>query len=101
MSNVFDLFVLSARERRPIACIYDGHARQLCVHVVGYRHGKPKALAFQFAGGSASGLPPGGEWRCLFLDRVGAARIVDGGWHSARHSQPQTCIDRVVVQVRD
>ncbi|MBS7542013.1 hypothetical protein [Ancylobacter oerskovii] len=99
MSGVFDLFVRSAREKRPLACRYDGHERELCVHVVGYKHGDARALAFQFAGGSASGLPSGGEWRCLFLERVRDARLIDGDWRSPPWTQPQSCVDEIVVEV--
>ena len=29
-----------------------------------------KALTYQFGGQSSKGLPPGGQWRCLWLAKV-------------------------------
>jgi hypothetical protein len=56
------------------------------------------ALTYQFAGQSASGLPPDGEWRCLFLAQLHAAQLRDGDWHSRPHTEPQTCVDIVDVE---
>ena len=58
------------------------------------------ALTFQFAGQSSSGLPAGGEWRCLFLKRVSHVLLRDGPWHDgASHSAPQGCVEEVEFDV--
>ena len=50
--------------------MYHDHHREMCPHVIGLRGGRRQALFYQFAGSSASGLPPDGEWRCLQVDEL-------------------------------
>ncbi|MEW6436863.1 MAG: hypothetical protein AB1508_06805 [Pseudomonadota bacterium] len=100
MTAIYDLFAEAIRSRRQILCRYDGYARELCPHILGESKGHAVALAFQFAGQSRSGLPKGGEWRCLWLDRVSEARLRDGPWHSgALHGQAQSCVESVDLDV--
>lgn len=85
---------------KPIAFDYKGHRRLACPHVLGTKNGLEKLLTYQYGGGSSSGLPPGGEWRCLFLSDARNVEIIEGEWHSgANHSRPQTCVDEIDVQV--
>lgn len=85
---------------KPIAFDYKGHRRYACPHVLGQKKGLEKLLAYQYGGGSSSGLPPGGEWRCAFVSDIRNVEIIDGGWCSgANHSRPQTCVDDIDVQV--
>jgi hypothetical protein len=80
--------------------MYDGYSRELCPHVLGHAKGEEKALAYQFAGASRSGLPAGGEWRCLFLAQVHDARLRAGRWYTGRrHRTTQTCVEIVDVDV--
>jgi hypothetical protein len=100
MSPIYDLFRRAILERKQVAFDYKGHRRIACPHVIGWKKGLEKVLTFQFAGGSSTGLPPGGEWRCLFLSDAGNVELVDGEWHTGMsHTQPQTCVDDVDVQV--
>jgi hypothetical protein len=86
---------------KQITCTYHGYYRELCPHVLGTKRGAEQALAFQFGGQSSSGLPPGGEWRCLKLNEVEGATMREGPWHTDHsHLKPQTCIDEVDVEVR-
>jgi hypothetical protein len=76
-SPTYRLFAQAMAERKQILCRYDGHPRELCPIILGHSQGQEKALTFQFGGGSSKGLPPGGQWRCLFLakgERYPAAR---------------------------
>jgi len=99
-SAVYTLFAAAIRGRKQIVCSYDGHFREICPVILGHSHGKEKALTFQFGGGSNSGLPPGGEWRCLFLARVRLATLRDGPWHAGSdHRQPQGCVEEVDLDV--
>jgi len=102
MSANFELFRQAIAEMKQIVCSYDGYSREVCPHVIGYDpSGTEHALVFQFAGGSASGLPRGGEWRCLELWKVRNAQLRDGDWHTNySHSKSQVCISRVVAEVR-
>jgi hypothetical protein len=56
---------------------------------------------FQFAGGSRSGLPPGGDWRCMRVADITDASWRAGAWHSRPHSRPQHCVDEIDVEVGD
>lgn len=82
--------------QKQIVCVYGGHRRELCPIILGHADGKEKALTLQFAGGSGSGLSRGGEWRCLFLDKVTDVQLRDGPWHAGTsHNRPQGCVEVV------
>ena len=74
-SSTYGLFERAMREQKQVVCRYGGYERQLCPIILGHSGAEEKALTFQFGGSSSSGLPPGGEWRCLFLSRVSNVRL--------------------------
>lgn len=79
---------------------FKGAERDVCPHVIGFKNGSEKVLTYQFAGYSSSGLPPGGEWRCMFIADIASVTVIDKAWHTgARHSRPQTCVDEVDLEV--
>ena len=97
-SPIYALFRDAIVGRKQITCYYQGLYRELCPRVLGHKHGQETVLTtYQFAGQSASGLPPDGEWRCLFLTQVRGAQLRDGAWRSRPHTEPQTCVDIVDV----
>jgi hypothetical protein len=99
-SATYRLFRQAILTRQQVICSYQGRYRELCPHVLGYKNGEEKVLAFQFGGESNSTLPPRGEWRCLVLAHVREARRRDGRWYSGnRHTRSQACIDIVDVDV--
>jgi len=99
-SRVYNLFAKAMAERKQVLCAYDGYARELCPIILGHSQGQEKALTFQFGGQSRKGLPPGGQWRCLFLAKVEDIRLRDGLWHTGdNHSQPQGCVETVDFDV--
>jgi hypothetical protein len=99
-SLIYDLFVQAIRGGKQILCLYDGYDRELCPHIIGHTKGQEVALAYQFGGRSRSGLPPGGEWRCLQLSKVHNAQVRDGPWHAgSSHTQPQLCVGTVDIDV--
>jgi hypothetical protein len=99
-SPVYRLFEKAMRMQRPIACVYHGYAREICPVILGHSAGREKALTFQFAGQSKSGLPPGGEWRCLFLSEISEATLHDAPWVAgSSHTQPQGCVEDVDIDV--
>ena len=96
----YRLFRQAIFERKQITCVYHGKPRELCPIVLGYKDGKEKCLAYQFAGESTSTLPRGGEWRCLELAKVSDVRLRDGPWHEGRqHRKTQACVDIVDLDV--
>ena len=99
-SSVYKQFAEAMAARKQILCEYDGYPRELCAIILGHSKGQEKALTFQFGGQSRSGLPPRGEWRCLWLSKVSKVSLRDGAWHSGtRHTQPQGCVEDVDVDV--
>src|SRR3954453_23649381 len=88
------------RAPQPVTCIYDGCVREICPVILGHSDGEEKALTYQFAGQSTSYLPPGGDWRCMFLSRVSHARLREGPWIvGSRHTQLQECVKEVDLDV--
>jgi hypothetical protein len=99
-SATYQLFERAMVERKQITCTYETSYREICPIILGHSDGQEKALTYQFGGQSKSGLPPGGEWRCLFLSKVEHAKLREGVWHSAsNHTQPQGCVSHVDIDV--
>jgi hypothetical protein len=99
-SATYEFFAQAMVGRKQILCTYDEYRRELCPIILGHSHGQEKALTYQFAGQSRKGLPPGGQWRCLFLSKVGNVLLRDGPWHAgASHTQPQGCVQIVDLDV--
>lgn len=100
MTANYDHFRQAIVAQRPVAFDYKGHRRLACPHVIGTKNGLEKVLTYQYGGGSSSGLPNDGEWRCLFISEVFNVEVLDGEWKTGpNHSQPQTCVDEIDVQV--
>ena len=88
------------QEKRQVVARYDGAVREFCPHALGTKRGERHVLAYQFGGESASGLPPGGEWRCLAVDELADVEVRAGEWHSAPNVfNPQSCLDEVDLAV--
>lgn len=86
--------------RKQIECFYGGYRREIFPIILGHSRGQEKALAYQVGGDSRSGLPPRGQWRCLFLSKVSQVRLQDGAWRAGdSHSQPQGCVEAVDLDV--
>ena len=99
-SHTYDLFAEAIKRRKQIICTYNGHYRELCPVILGHKKGEEKALTYQFGGDSEKGLPPGGEWRCLFLSKVRDLQLRDGPWRTGdSHTQPQGCVKIVDLDV--
>ena len=98
-SATYDLVRAALIARQSIKADYDGHQRDLTPHVIGWnKGGGEQALFFQWGGGSASGLPAGGMWRCLPLDGMtNVAR--QPGWYvgTSKGIRPQSCVVTIDV----
>ena len=82
--------IFAARRRRSVA-----------PHAIGVKNGRLKLLAFQYSGGSVSGLAKDGGWRTFLLDEIFSAEIVNDAWHSAPDYliKLETSFDTVQSQV--
>jgi hypothetical protein len=99
-SATYRLFRRAILEEKQITCVYKGHSRELCPHIIGCTAGKEKVLAFQFAGESSTSLPRGGEWRCLYLAEVRSARLRAGPWYAgSRHRTTQRCVEDIDLDI--
>ena len=102
-SAAYSLVRQTILKKENVRATYHGHIRDMSPHTLGTKEGLEKALMYQFAGGSNSGLGPlgsGENWRCLFLNELSNVSVIGGEWHTApTHSQEQTCVDEVDVEV--
>ncbi len=87
--------------KRQVRAHYDGGMREVCPHAIGTRDGQARAFVFQFAGYSRRGLPPGGGWRCLPVDRLTDVSTHEGPWHTGDDGGGAVarCIDQIDVAV--
>ena len=98
-SRTYELFAEAMAGRRPIACIYGGYPRAICPVILGHSEGIEKALTWQCAGYGSKGAVRG-QWKCLTLEEVSNAEIIDGEWRSGHeHRQAQSCVKDVDVDV--
>lgn len=103
-SATFTLIHRAILARRQLVFRYGGFVREVCPHILGHKIDptgeRETLLAYQFAGGSRGGLPPGGEWRCFDLADVHDIKLRKGRWYSRdRHRSTQRCVDRVYIDV--
>jgi hypothetical protein len=95
-SPTYRLFREAMIEQKQVVCRYQGYVRELCPIVTGHTKGEERLLAYQFGGGSKSGLPPEGDWKCLRLSEVRNPELRDGSWRAGgSHQQPQRCVEEV------
>lgn len=83
--------------RQCVRVVAAGRARDICPHALGSWRGKARLLAFQYGGGSVSGLSAKGEWRSFFLTEIDSATVIDGPWHTAHNvvAKIEAMLDRV------
>ena len=100
-SQAYDLFARAIAGRMQVFCTYHGYRRELCPHILGHtRRGEEVALTYQFGGQSRTGLPPGGEWRCLRLAKATDVQLRHGPWQAgSSHGRPQGCVEIVDFDV--
>jgi hypothetical protein len=102
-NDVYTIVKQAIIDKQQIVATYNGYTREMCPHTIGTKRGRTKALFYQFGGGSSSGLSPAGSpdnWRCVFLDNLQDVSARPGDWYtSEQHTQRQTCIDEVDVEV--
>jgi hypothetical protein len=99
-SRSYELFAKALVERKQIVCVYDGCRRELCPIILGHSKGEEAALVYQFAGESQSGLPPGGQWKCLRLAKASDVRLREGPWFAGvSHQRRQACVEVVDLDV--
>lgn len=89
------------RTRRPVALRYHGQDRVACPHALGLKGGRARVLAYQVNGATSRGAAPEQRWRCLFVDEVEQAALLEGPWATAANYSPTAAngIDHLVLAV--
>ena len=100
-SATYELFLRAMREKKPVACTYQGYQRVICPAILGRTGLEEKSLVFQCAGGTSRGpVPPPGDWKCFALAEVRNAVLRDGAWQQDDpHSSHQNCMKMVEYDV--
>lgn len=99
--DTYALLEKAILDREQVVARYEGEIREFCPHALGTKSGRRHVLAYQFGGGSRSGLPEGGEWRCFEVEGLTGARTQTGPWHSSANVfNPQSCLDEVELVVQ-
>jgi hypothetical protein len=99
-SAVHALLLEAMREQRPVACTYQGYAREICPIMLGRTGLEEKALVFQFGGTTSQGPIGKPDWKCFKLAEISDARLIDGHWHAGtEHSAAQHCMKMVEYDV--
>ena len=102
-SNTYEIVRKAIIQKKQIVAEYQGHKREMCPHVIGKKYGENQALFYQFGGTSSSGIIVLGSkenWRCIKIDELRIVEVRDGDWYShSDHTNPQTCVDDVDVEV--
>ena len=103
-TNMYNLIRQAIINKQQVIATYDGHYREMCPHTIGCKNGREQALFYQFGGTSRSGLGlPGAKnnWRCIPISGLKDVTARDGEWHtSSDHTQRQTCVDNIDIEVK-
>ena len=96
--DAYSLLAEAIGSKQQVAARYHDRERIFSPHALGTKRSVAHVLVYQYAGGSETGLPPGGEWRCLNVEELSDLRLEPGAWHTAPNVfNPQTCLDEIEV----
>lgn len=100
--SIYDIIRSAIKNKQQVTATYQEHVRELCPHVIGTKNGREQALFYQFGGTSSKGeiTPEQGAWRCLLIADLSNVSVRNGDWYTgANHSRPQTCVDKIDLEV--
>lgn len=99
----WDLLERAVTDKRTVRAGYHGHDRLLCPHLLGWKNGRARILAYQAAGSTSSGTLSDDHqqrWRWMLVEDIEDAAITDDPWHTAPNYRPGgTGIDIIEVAV--
>ena len=101
MTN-YEIIRKAILEKKCVTCDYNGYTRKMTPHVIGTKNGKEQTLFYQYGGQSKSGLSsdPNKNWRCIPIDSIKNLSTNGDAFKTAHnHSQSQTCVDDIDVEV--
>lgn len=103
-SQNFELIMQAIKNKQQVHADYDGHRRELCPHVLGYKAGKEQALFCQFGGSSTSqGVisPANAQWRCIPVGEMSNLQVINGPWYTldTQNKRRTSCVDEITIEV--
>jgi hypothetical protein len=103
-SPIYQVLRNAILTKQNISADYKNYRRIMTPHTLGQKAGKEKCLLYQFAGESSSTtvFPENSpaNWRCVFVDELINVTVVGGPIHTCeRHTQNQTCVDHIDVEL--
>jgi hypothetical protein len=106
LNSTWAVLARALTERRPVRARYHGHDRILCPHLLGWKHGRPKVLAYQTGGTTSTGsLPPQPDqrWRSLYIDQIDQAAIArEHPWQTPSNYTPDSnCVDQIAFAISE
>ena len=106
VEDIYGLLRMAIENKQPIRATYDGRERWLCPHRLGRNgQGRLRALCYQYAGQSGSGLEAAGSpanWRCIAVEKLSRVELLEDAWRTApNHSREQTCVVNSDVEAED
>ena len=98
--DTYTILAEAINSKQQVVARYHDEERIFSPHALGTKRGVAHVLVYQYAGGSRTGLLPGGEWRCLNVEELSEIRLEPGAWRTAENVfNPQTCLDEIDVLV--
>jgi hypothetical protein len=96
--DAYSILAEAISTKQQVVASYHDRERIFSPHALGTKGAAAHVLVYQYAGESESGLPPGGEWRCLNLEELSDIRLEPGAWRTAPNVfNPQSCLDDIDV----
>lgn len=96
--DAYTVLTEAIRTKQQVVASYHGERRIFSPHALGTKRSVEHVLVYQFAGGSDSGLPPDGEWRCLEVAELSDIEPRPDAWHTAVNVfNPQSCLDDIDI----
>jgi hypothetical protein len=96
--DAYQILAEAITTKQQVVARYHDEERIFSPHALGSKRGATHVLVYQYAGGSQTGLPPDGEWRCLDVEELRDIRLRPGAWRTAPNVfNPQTCLDEVEI----
>ena len=101
--TTYETIKLAIQNKQTISADYDRLPRLLCPHVIGTKNGIQQCLCYQYGGQTSQGpitADTAKNWKCLVISKLSNVVVTTDSWHTFdNHSQKQTCVDHIDVEV--
>jgi len=101
--SIYDTIKSAIKNKQTITADYDDLPRKLCPHVIGTKNGITQCLCYQYGGQTSQGAittDTAKNWKCLVISKLRNVVVTEDAWHTFdNHSQKQTCVDQIDLEV--